>query len=132
MFKSPMVRCLALAPLVLGAAAGPALAQGSGRTDNSCILSSNVQNFSAPDSSTVYLRVGVNQIWRLGLMNDCLELPWRLDIGLKTTGTGPWICAPIQATIINHGAGVPHRCPVISMHRLTPEEVAALPKGVKP
>lgn len=127
---STMVRRFALALFLLSPLASPALAQAAGR--NECILSSNVQSFNAPDNSTVYLRVGVNEIWKLGLMNNCLELPWRLNIGLKTTGTGPWICRPIQATIINSGAGIPHRCPVISMHRLTADEVAALPKGVKP
>lgn len=132
MFQSPTARCLSLVSLLLGALASPALAQGSGRHDNQCILSTMVQNFNAPDNQTVYLRVGVNEIWKLGLMNNCLELPWRLNIGLKTTGISPWICQPVEATIINHGAGIPHRCPVISMHRLTPDEVAALPKGTRP
>jgi hypothetical protein len=127
-----MVSPLALIPLLLTALAGPSLAQGSGRHDNQCLLATNVVNFSAPDDHTVYLRAGVNEIWKLTLMNSCLELPWRLNIGLKATGTSPWICQPVEATIINHGAGIPHRCPVISMHRLTPDEVAALPKGVKP
>jgi Family of unknown function (DUF6491) len=127
-----MARRLILVPLLLAAMAGPSLAEGSGRHDNQCLLSTNVVSFNAPDDHTVYLRASVNEIWKLGLINNCLELPWRLNISLRKTGTGPWICQPVEATIINHGAGIAHRCPVVSMHRLTPEEVAALPKGVKP
>ena len=132
LLNSPMVRCFALAAVLPGALAGSALAQGSGRHDNQCILSTMVQNFNAPDDHTVYLRVGVNEFWKLGLQNNCLELPYRLNIGLRVTGTSPWICIPVEATIINHGAGIPHQCPVISMHRLTRDEVAALPKSVRP
>ncbi|HEY2051471.1 MAG TPA: DUF6491 family protein [Caulobacteraceae bacterium] len=130
MFKSPIVRSLAVAPLLMGVLATPSLA--AGRHSNQCILSTMVESFNAPDTQTVYLRVGVNEFWKLGLQNNCLELPYRLNIGLKVTGTSPWICTPVEATIINHGAGIPHQCPVISMHRLTRDEVAALPKGVKP
>ena len=123
---------LGLGALIAVAAASPSAAKDSGRHDNRCILSTMVESFNAPDSSTVYLRVGVNEFWKLGLQNNCLELPWRLHVGLKVTGTSPWICMPVEATVINSGAAVPHQCPVISMHRLTPDEVAALPKSVKP
>jgi Family of unknown function (DUF6491) len=112
--------------------AGPTLAQGSARHDNQCLLSTLIQSFNAPDDHTVYVRAGVNEFWKLGVINNCLELPWRLHIGLRVTGTSPWICQPVEATIINHGAAIARQCPVISLHRLTPEEVAALPKGVKP
>jgi hypothetical protein len=131
MSASRFARSLAVSGLLFATAAAPAFAQGSKQHGDQCFLSSNVNNFSAPDDHTVYLRVGVNEIWKLGLMNDCLELPWRLSIGLQATPGDPWICHPIDATIISRGAG-PHRCPVISMHHLTPDEVAALPKGVKP
>ena len=130
MSLSRSVRCLSLGLLLAITAAGSSLA--AGRHDNRCILSTMVESFNAPDTQTVYLRVGVNEFWKLGLQNNCLELPYRLNVGLKVTGTSPWICSPVEATIINHGAGIPHQCPVISMHRLTRDEAAALPKGVRP
>jgi hypothetical protein len=114
---------------LLGAVgAGPAAARGN----NQCLLSTNVENFSAPDDHTVYLRVGVKQIWKLGLMNDCLELPYHLNVSLQATPGDPWICQPVQATIIDHGGAVPRRCPVTSMRLLTPSEVVALPKNLRP
>ncbi|HEY1928631.1 MAG TPA: DUF6491 family protein [Caulobacteraceae bacterium] len=130
MSLSRSVRCLSLGLLLAMAAASSSLA--AERHDNRCILSTMVESFNAPDSQTVYLRVGVNEFWKLGLQNNCLELPYRLNIGLRVTGTSPWICIPVEATIINHGAGVPHQCPVISMRRLTRDEAAALPKWSKP
>jgi hypothetical protein len=97
-----------------------------------CLLTRNIDSFDAIDDHTVYVRASVDQIWRLTLINDCLELPFRLSIGVERAGGDPWICKPIQATVVTRGVAVPHRCPVVGLHRLTPDEVAALPKGVKP
>ncbi|HWF00698.1 MAG TPA: DUF6491 family protein [Caulobacteraceae bacterium] len=113
------------------ALAGPTAARKPHAADQ-CFLASNVQNFSAPDTRTVYIRVGVNDIWRLDLMTECLDLPFREHLGFERAGSDPWICHPLQATIVSREAGVPQRCPVASMHRLTPEAVAALPKSLRP
>lgn len=121
----------AVAVLAAGSLAAPAEAQGAHRNAQ-CFLSSNVQNFSAPNSRTVYIRVGVDEIWRLDLMSECLDLPFRQHLGFERTGGDPWICQPIQATIVSREAGIPQRCPVTAMHRLTPDEVAALPKALRP
>ena len=130
MFKRASgLRALILSATLSACGAGVTQAQPNG---GQCLLSTNVENFSAPDTHTVYLRVGANQIWRLDLMNDCLELPNRLNIGLQATGGDPWICKPIQATIMNQGVAVPHRCPVRALHLLTPAQVAALPKRDRP
>jgi hypothetical protein len=39
----------------------------------------------------------------------------------------------MDAEVITHATGIGHqRCPVSAMHKLTPEEVAALPRRAKP
>lgn len=113
-------------------AGGAVLAQGAHKAPSQCFLSRNVENFSAPDNRTVFIRVGVKDIWRLDLMNDCLDLPFRRDVGFESAGGDPWICMPIQATVVSRVGGIPHRCPVSAMHRLTADEVVSLPKGVRP
>jgi hypothetical protein len=34
--------------------------------------------------------------------------------------------------VVTHSPIGPQRCPVRSMHKLTPEEIAALPKNARP
>lgn len=130
MFKLQIVHRFVLAPLLLGALASPCLAQSRGGND--CFLARNVSNFSSPDASTVYLRVGANQFWKLDLMENCLRLTRRGHIGIRANGASPWICRPIQATITNRTPGATRRCSVTGMRRLTPDEVAAIPSGLRP
>ena len=95
---------------------------------NQCFLRSNINGFQAPDDHTVYIRVGVNDIYRLSLMVDCTSLSFRQGIGLESTPGDPWICSPIQATVVYRDTGIRNRCPVSDIHKLTPAEIAALPK----
>ena len=95
---------------------------------NQCFVRSNINGFQAPDDRTVYIRVGVNDIYRLSLMVDCTSLSFRQGIGLESTPGDPWICSPIQATVVYRDVGIRNRCPVSDIHKLTPDEIAALPK----
>jgi len=95
---------------------------------NQCFLRSNINGFQAPDDRTVYIRVGVRDIYRLSLMVDCTSLTFRQGIGLESTPGDPWICSPIQATVVYRDTGINSRCPVSDIHKLTPAEIAALPK----
>jgi Family of unknown function (DUF6491) len=95
---------------------------------NQCFLRSNINGFQAPDDRTVYIRVGVSDIYRLTLMVNCTSLSFRQGIGLESTPGDPWICSPIQATVVYRDVGIHNRCPVSDIHKLTPDEIAALPK----
>jgi len=115
--------------VVAGAAAAqPASKPQGGR----CFLSNNINGFSALNDRTVYVRVGVKDIWRLDLMFDCAGLTFRNGFGLQGSPTGPWICHPLDATVIIRKTGITQRCPVKAIHELTPDEVAALPKRNRP
>ena len=124
-----VVPAAAVAALALSAATAVAQPGSSGAQ---CFARQNIEGFQAPDDHTVYLRVGVNQIYRLDLMVPCAGLSFRNDIGLWSTAGDPWICSPIEATVAYHEGGIPTRCPVSAIHRLTPAEVAALPKRDRP
>ena len=116
------------AALCLGAPAANAA-----NSHDACFVRSNVESFSAPTDHTVYLRVGVNQYYRLDLMTNCLDLTFRQAIGLEDQPATPWICSPLEATVVYRAAGgIPQRCPVKAIHKLTPEEVAALPRKDRP
>lgn len=97
-----------------------------------CFLQRNVNGFTAPNDRTLYVRVGVDEIWRLDLANECTGLSFRQALALQGSPTGPWICSPLDATVRFREPGMSQRCPVSSIHKLTPREAAALPKKDRP
>lgn len=121
-----------MARAVLSMALGAAIAltgqAAVASTPQACIARRNINGFSAPDDRTVYIRAGVNQYFRLDLMNDCLNLSFRQSIGFDNRPNRNWICTPLEATIVYRGNGIRQRCPVKAMRKLTPDEVAAVPK----
>ena len=116
-----------LTPLFLGAAIAAGAASAS-----PCFLQRNINGFYAPDDRTVYIRVGVKDIWRLETMNHCIGLTFRNAFALQGSPTSGWICTPLQATIFINQPGMRMRCPVSAIHKLTPAEAAALPKKYRP
>jgi len=121
------VAALALAAAVGGAA--PAAAQPRGQEG---LYVRNINGFNAPNDHTVYVRGSANEIWRIDLMTDCTGLSFRHDFRLRSAGGDPWICQPIQAEVSFRDIGIPQRCPVVGLHRLSPEEAANLPRRLRP
>ena len=104
-------------------------APATSKRDNQCFYRRNINGFNAPDERTLYIRVGVNEVWRLDLMNDCTGLTFRQDIGISDEPAGDaFICSPLQATVTYREGGIRERCPVTALRRLTPEEISVLPK----
>jgi hypothetical protein len=116
-----------LALIPAGAGAEPAA-----QSANQCFLSSSVDGFNAPDDHTVYIRAGVKDVYRLDLMSDCIGLKFRNDIGLERSPGSSWICSPLDAQIVYRDVGMPERCPVTAIHKLSADEITALPKGDRP
>jgi len=103
------------------------------KTQQTCFWAHNVNGFNAPNDKTVYIRVGVSEIYRLDLMSECPGLTFKQDIGLEREPSGDsFICNPLQATVVYRDTGIPQRCPVTAIHKLSPDEAAALPKKYRP
>jgi hypothetical protein len=117
---------LAIAMTAAAAAAAPPA------THNQCFVRRNINGFSAPNDRTVYIRVGVSDVWRLDLMTDCTGLSFRNAFGLEARPARAWICSPLDATVIVRQTGISQRCPVSAMRKLTPDEIAALPRRDRP
>ncbi len=116
----------------LSCAAGAAIADPAEKSTSECLYVRNITNFNAADNQTLYVRVGVNQIFRFDLFKNCLGLTFRQSLTIKATGASPWICSPLTAQVSYVRGGIRQRCPVTAIHRLSDAEVAALPKGVRP
>jgi len=99
---------------------------------NQCFYSPNVDSFAAPDNKTLYVRVGVRNIYRFEMVGPCQDIDWNQRLVLVAR-PGPWICERMDAEVITHGPGIGRQtCFVQHMHKLTPEEIAALPPRAKP
>lgn len=126
---SPIPRLTAA--LIAGLALATPAQAAPDATKRSCFHSSNISSYRAPDNKTVYLRVGVREIYQLDLFGACTDVDWSEQIAIQSRGSS-WICSGLDADIIAPSSIGPHRCPVRTLRKLTPQEVAALPKGAKP
>ena len=102
-----------------------------------CFWNRNITNFAAIDEQTLYLRVGVSEVWRLQLFSPCFNLDWVHHIAIRTRGGGfeTSICEgpnPPAEVVVRDTAFGRQSCPVTDVRKLTPEEVAALPKLARP
>lgn len=117
--------------LIAAVAAGAVHAQPK-PTPDACIFVRNINGFSAPNDSTVLVRVGVKDIYRLDLMSPCIGITFDQRLSLDSSPGRSWICSPLEATVISGRTGGRQRCPVTAIHKLTVEEVAALPRRDRP
>jgi len=97
----------------------------------SCFFSRDVRGFAAPADKTLYLRVRAKDIYRLDMKGRCPELDWEHKIAIDSRGSSS-ICGAIDVTVLVKTPIGVSRCSVETLTRLTPEEVAALPKKSRP
>ena len=135
MSKHSMVAALAgAASLVLITGAVPvAVAQPTG-SQPQCFRPTDFSSWKAtPDYRTLYLRVGVNRIYRLDMSDRCSALGGvDSHLVLKVRGSGMF-CSAVDFDLSvgdSHGMDVP--CIVSQMTQLSATEAAALPPEMKP
>lgn len=129
-----------LALVLIGAAAlaaaapAPAFAAGKSAAAGKCFYMQDIRNHTVGDDHTLYLNVGGRTVYRVEMSNNCLGGSNASDaIVLKQRGSSN-ICQAIDLDIgaTVNGGGLPSRCIVDELVRLTPAEAAALPAKLKP
>ena len=97
-----------------------------------CFYSRDVTSFAAPDDRNLYIEVNNRDVYHFEMFGPCQDIDWNQRLALVAR-PGPWICNGMDAEVISHATGLgPQRCLVKHMRKLTPQEVAALPKRAKP
>ena len=98
-----------------------------------CFYSRDVSSFAPVDRSTINIRVHASDVYQLKLLGDCPNIDWVNGVGLQHQGS-PWICSGLDAEILapQPGGGIPLRCPVTSIRKLSKEEAKALPPKQHP
>lgn len=118
----------AAAALTLGASSATA----APAQPNQCFWPRMVNGFAAPDDHTLNVRVGVRDVYQFQMLGPCPDIDWNQRLALVSRSGGS-ICNGMDAEVITHSPGIGRqRCAIRNMHKLTPQEVAALPKGAKP
>ena len=133
--RMPLVLVAATAlSLCVGAASLPAASAAQPAAhNNACFWGHDADNFTSPDDRTVYLRVGVRQVYELKLFSPCIDVDWSQRIALRSHGSD-WICEGRGnvAEIITPSPIGHQRSQVDSVRKLSPTEVSALPKRYQP
>jgi hypothetical protein len=96
-----------------------------------CFWARNADSFAAQDDHTVNVRVGVRDVYQFDLLGSCPDIDWNQRIALISRG-GSNICSGLDAEIVTRSPIGPQHCAVTHMRKLTPEEIAALPKRARP
>jgi hypothetical protein len=119
--------------LTMGAAAStPAFAKSPAQpSKNQCFFTRNADGFAAPDDKTLYVRVGVRDVYQFEMFGTCLDMDWSQKIALVSRASSS-ICTGMDADVVTRSPIGPQRCPVRSVRKLTPEEVKALPPKARP
>lgn len=123
------------AALALIAVPAMAATASGTRAANQCFFVNQFQGWRAANDRTVYIRVGVRDIYRLDMAASCPQLT-APDARLITKTRGPdTVCSAIDwdLSVSESGPGaIPTPCIVSSMRKLSPAEAATLPKKLRP
>ncbi len=114
---------------------GPAQAQTSKAPPQAqqCFRTSAIDNYSATDDEkTLYVRANGGHYFKVDFADRCIGLGFRNRIVIKVTGISNLICQPTDFDLYIHDTGMNQRCMVTDLRALTPDEVGALPKKLKP
>lgn len=106
---------------------------GTGLPSGQCFRSADIRNHTIADKETLLLSVNGKETYRVTMSGACLAGAMSSDpIVTRNPPGSPIICKPIDMDISIANNGFTSHCIVESIVKMSPEEVAALPKKLKP
>jgi Family of unknown function (DUF6491) len=139
--RSNMKALLFAAALAVGAGA-VSVASSQAATDTSpaasqrsCFFSSEWRGWKSRDENTMYLKVGVNDVYEVGFKSGCRRA-MSPGVHLVTVSRGSnSVCSPLDLDIKvaeNTGPAFPSPCIATSLRKLSDAEAKAIPKKFRP
>ncbi len=127
-----MIKTLSLAAVFLTGLAGSVQAQGTPKAGvpRQCFAARDIRNFAGQDDYTVNLNIGRREVYQLKTVINCPDIGSGAALSYKSSSEV--ICDGLDLTLVTRTPRGPRECAVRSIRRLTPEEVAALPKRARP
>jgi len=112
---------------------GPPPATGTGLPTGQCIRSHDIRNHTIADKQTMLIDVNGRAIYRITVDGACLGGAVSSDpIVTRQPPGSAVICKPIDMDLAISKGGFESQCIVRSIVKMSPEEVAALPRKLKP
>ena len=129
-----------LATTLIGMAAaaliGPAaMAEPQTKPAPRCFYSNDWDGGWKPtaDSKSMYIRVGINRIYRVDFSSPCPQLQTPMSHLITETHGSSSICSAIDLDLkVSDGHGFSTACIVSNLTELSKDEAAALPKDMRP
>jgi len=122
------------APLLMAAVAAFTLAgvahadTPAAKPQRSCFFTRDWNNWHAPTKDTIYLRVGVRDFYKIELNFGSQMLIWPDSHLINEVRGTDQVCSPIDLDLKVAEDGIVEPLFIKSISKLTPEEVAAIPK----
>jgi len=110
------------------AAAAPAA-----KPARTCFYLSDWHGWTSPDRDTLYLKVRSKDVYRLDLAHGSSQLQWPGSHLVSVVRGSDRICSPIDLDLSvsdGYSMSIPIRAKTIT--KMTPEEIAAIPKKYRP
>ena len=114
-------------------AAAPAFAAAA-PPDGACIYANAWQDWSSPAPNVILLRVNVDDVYQLDLKYPSNQLKYPAMHLVNLYQTSQWLCRPSDFNLLlkdNYG-GFSEPLFVTRITKLTPAEVAAIPRKLRP
>ncbi len=99
-----------------------------GKPAPSCFRSMDWSGWHAPDRNTIYLRVRMKDVYRLDLASGSSLLTWPTSHLINNVRGTDSVCGPIDLDLKVAEDGFVEPLFIKSITKLTPEQVAAIPK----
>ena len=114
-------------------AAAPGYATDAAATAPSCFRTTDIGNHTVGDARTLYLKVGLNDIYRVETAGNCATKSDAYNaLVIKTVASSTLVCRPLDLDIAINRSGFVSPCIVSGLTQLTPAEIAALPAKLRP
>lgn len=123
--------------LFAGAASLPTVGSSMGSVPETglgsrqCLRVADARNFAVAGERTLNVKANINEYYQLEIAPNCQGFNFENVVGLKSRTVNPYACEARELEILTsvQSGG---RCEVLSMRRMSAEEVAALPAREKP
>lgn len=124
---------LIVAALAAGCAAAGSAAARPATSNPPCFFVSQWQGWKSPSPDVIYLGVNMHDVYRVDLSAGSSQLQWPSAHLVSIVRGGDSICSPLDLQLsVADTNGFATPLIARSLTKLTPEEVAAIPKKDRP
>jgi hypothetical protein len=128
-----LAAALGLTALGISASANAAPAKSDPAPNRSCFFSSSWHGWRSPSPDVIYLRVNVNDIYKVDLSVGSHLLMWPDSHLINQIRGSNTICSGLDLDLsVSDNGGFREPLIAKSLVKLTPDEVAAIPKKYLP